>query len=95
MYLSYREIHAYTYGSVQDMVDTQGSQLHRLLIYTHIYALCYAYTDSPAAIMGFSVEVRLLYRECESNAFTMGPLTNSIYLSTMAMADPERAWELW
>lgn len=47
--------------------------------YKHtVYTLCYAYAGSPAVIIGFSVEVRVLYRECESNAFTMGPLTNSI-----------------
>lgn len=56
---SYRDIHNTPYGSVYGMVDTQGSQLHTLLIHTRIYTLCYAYTGSPAVIMGFSVEVRL------------------------------------
>lgn len=40
----------------------------------HASILC----PTPVVRMGFSVKVRPKYGECESNAFTMGPLTNSI-----------------
>lgn len=44
--------------------------------------------SAPAVILGFGVGVRQKCGECESNAFTMGPLTNSILLRNTATHRP-------